>query len=459
MGTGHSHGSSAGDATVEPQLSPGLSRALLVGVVVAVLGTLAGMVLLRPSGSLPGGAEILGPPATLIDARVEQATTVPCQGTSPEESIDCQLVTLRLLEGPDEGDTTTLEQAQGPGTPKLLQDDEIVVGLTDGTYYFADFQREQPMVWLAVIFAAAVLLLGRWRGARALAGLAISVAILLFFVLPAILDGQSPLAVSLVGASAVMLVSIYLVHGFGHRTTVAVLGTLVSLLLTGVLALVFVALTQLTGLSSEEAVFLQVSAEQINLQGLLLGGIIIGSLGVLDDVTVTQVSAVWEIHGAHPGRSVVEVYRSALRIGRDHIASTVNTLFLAYAGASLPLLILFRQSQRPVGDVLTGETVAIELVRTLVGSIGLVASVPITTALAAVVATGQRPELPAWLRRGGTPEGNERTYRAGGKAKAAKAPKAPKSPKPIKERKLRRPRAEEEWRRPFDQDLLDDPDG
>jgi uncharacterized membrane protein len=203
-------------------------------------------------------------------------------------------------------------------------------------------------------------------------------------VLPSILDGNSAIAVALVGSSLIMLIALYLSHGYNPRTTTAVVGTVASLLLTGALALVFVAATKLTGLASEEAVFLQISAEQVNLRGLILGGIIIGSLGVLDDVTVTQVSAVWELHLANRTMPARELYRAALRIGRDHIASTVNTLVLAYAGAALPLLILFVEVERGFGDVITGEVVAIEVVRTLVGSIGLVASVPITTALAAV---------------------------------------------------------------------------
>jgi uncharacterized membrane protein len=186
----------------------------------------------------------------------------------------------------------------------------------------------------------------------------------------------------------VMFVALYLAHGFNVRTTTAVLGTLCSLLLTGILAVIFMGTTRLTGLASEEAAFLQISAEQVNLEGLLLGGIIIGTLGVLDDVTVTQASAVWELHLANPSFGIKELYASAVRIGSDHIASTVNTLVLAYAGASLPLLILFSLSSRPLADLITTELVAVEIVRTLVGSIGLVASVPITTFLAATVTTG-----------------------------------------------------------------------
>jgi len=255
-------------------------------------------------------------------------------------------------------------------------------------FYFADYQRDLPLLLLGLIFAVAVVALGRWRGLRALGALGASLAVLVVFVLPAILQGSSPVAVAIVGSAVIMTVALFMSHGINVRTASALLGTLVSLGLTGILALVFVGATQLTGLASEEAVYLQVSAERINLQGLILAGIIIGSLGVLDDVTVTQASAVWELRKANRSWGFSELYRPAVRIGRDHIASTVNTLVLAYAGASLPLLVLFTQAERPLVEVAGGEVVATEIVRTLVGSIGLVASVPITTALTALALVG-----------------------------------------------------------------------
>jgi uncharacterized membrane protein len=184
-----------------------------------------------------------------------------------------------------------------------------------------------------------------------------------------------------------MFVVLYLAHGFNGRTTIALLGTLGSLALTAVLAELFVGVTHLTGASSEEAVYVQVLNNRIQLSGLLLGGILIGSLGVLNDVTVTQASAVWEIHLANPSRRMVDLWRSGMRVGRDHIASVVYTLVLAYAGAALPLLLIFSVSRQTVGSILTSDVVAEELVRTLVGSVGLVASVPVTTALAAFVVT------------------------------------------------------------------------
>ena len=184
--------------------------------------------------------------------------------------------------------------------------------------------------------------------------------------------------------TAIALTALYLAHGVSARTTTAVLGTLCSLAVVGILSALFVDLTRLTGLADEEATFVQVFAAQVDLRGLLLGGFVIGALGVLDDVTVTQVSAVWELKRADPGSGFGDLYGAALRIGRDHIASTVNTLVLAYVGASLPLLVVYQLAGSGLRDVLTNEVVAQEVVRTLVGSIGLVAAVPITTALAAV---------------------------------------------------------------------------
>ena len=293
------------------------------------------------------------------------------------------------------------EVALGPGVPTLRAGDRVVVGRavepTTGkvSYYFADYQRARPLLLLALVFAVVVVGVARWRGLAALIGLGAAWLVLVRFVLPAILNGRSPVAVALVGSSVIMFVVLYLAHGFSSRTTTALLGTLASLALTGLLAAVFVAGTHLSRLGSDEATYLQTLAGNISWSGLILGGIVIGSLGVLNDVTVTQASAVWELHHANPTRGARALFASAMRIGRDHIASTVYTLVLAYAGAALPLLILFTLANQPFSRVLTGELLAEEVVRTLVGSIGLVASVPITTALAALVVTGsvQRPGL------------------------------------------------------------------
>jgi len=190
-----------------------------------------------------------------------------------------------------------------------------------------------------------------------------------------------------------MFAVLYLTHGFSARTSVAVLGTLLALAVIGGLGTLFAALASLTGLDDQTANLIASLGTGVDARGLLLAGVVIGALGVLDDVTVTQTSAVWELRRANPGLGAPALFGAAMRIGRDHVASAVNTLVLAYAGASLPLMLLFSLSGRDLGDVLTSQDVATEIVRTLVGSIGLVASVPITTGLAAVVAS--REEVPA----------------------------------------------------------------
>ncbi len=373
-----------------------VSRLLFVAVAPLAVATVAGLVLLWPSGETLR-SESLGPPAELVDAVVVSDEQMPCEGGPSRLASACHLTTVRITEGLDAGLERTLEMFEGPGQPRLEAGDPIVLGRTADAggveYYFADFQRRIPLVWLAVLFAAVVVAVGRIRGLAALGGLVVTFLLLIEFVLPAVLEGSSPLAVAIVGSAAMMFVLLYLAHGFNSQTTTALLGTLVSLVLTGLLAALFVDAGRLISVGTEETAFLQVSAAQVNLQGLLLGSIIIGSLGVLNDVTVTQASAVWALRSADPTAGPATLYRSAMRIGRDHIASTVDTLVLAYAGASLPLLLLFTLASRPLADVITGELVAQEIVRTMVGGIGLAASVPLTTGLAALVAG--RGEVPA----------------------------------------------------------------
>jgi uncharacterized membrane protein len=217
------------------------------------------------------------------------------------------------------------------------------------------------------------------------------------FIAPAILDGESPLAVAVVGAMAVMLVTISLAHGLGAKSLAAIVGTAASLLLVAGLASVFTELTHLTGLSSEEATLLQFQGFKVDFQGLLLAGIVIGALGVLDDVTVSQASTVMALRAANPNLGFGELYRRALVVGRDHVSATVNTLVLAYVGSSLPILLIFSSGDLGLVDAINVELVAKEVVATLVGSIGLIAAVPLTTAMASLLAGG----LPADSLRAG----------------------------------------------------------
>jgi uncharacterized membrane protein len=363
-------------------------RLLTLALLPFVAGTVVGLIVLWPAHQHHRTVRTLGTPAQLVNATVTDVQRASCSGAD----TPCITVTVDVTSGPDHGHSAYLpEMTLGPGVPTLHDGDKIVVGRTvDPTsghvdYYFDDYQRRTPMLLLAVVFAVLVVGVARWRGLAALVGLGLTALVIVRFVIPSILEGNSPVQVALVGSAAIIFVVIYVAHGFNPRTTTALLGTVASLALTAGLAALFVAATHLTGLSSDETTSLQSTLGNVPLQGLILAGVIIGSLGVLNDVTVTQASAVWEIHEANPARAVRDLYRSGMRVGRDHIASTVYTLVLAYAGASLPLLILFSLSQQHVVNVLTDDLVGQEIVRGLVGSVGLVASVPLTTALAAIV--------------------------------------------------------------------------
>jgi uncharacterized membrane protein len=309
--------------------------------------------------------------------------------------LDCRKLRFELTSGPDTGKEFEIDEGGG-GTPlDVSPGDAIRVVRTEQSadapgippYSFVDVDRRSAMLWLAIAFVAIVALLGRRRGVMALVGLAASLAVVAVFVVPAILDGRPPLAVALAGSVAVMLVTIALAHGVGAKSMAAALGTAASLALTVGLALLFTELTHLTGLSSEEARLLNATAGGVSFQGLVLAGMVIGALGVLDDVTVSQASAVMALRRANPAQRLGELYRGALDVGRDHVAATVNTLVLAYAGASLPILLVFSVGGTPFGDAVNGEAVAEQIVATLVGSIGLIAAVPITTALAALLAS------------------------------------------------------------------------
>lgn len=409
----HTHG---GDHAAD-LAPPRVRRALFGALAVVAVATVVGLVLLWPDGEVGVETET-GFAVELVDATVERVELVPCSGVGDAGSVRCELISSRVTSGPTDGDTATFELFPTASNPRIQRGDRIVLSYTAGApdeiaYQFADFQRTSPLLVLAAVFAVAVVLLAGRKGVRALLGVGVSLVVIVAFLLPALLTGRSPLLLALVATSAIALTSLLLAHGANERTAVAILGTLASLALTGVLALVFVEMTRLTGLASEEATLLRASTGVIDFQGLLLAGILVGALGVLDDVTVTQVSAVWELKLADPEFGPADLYRRAVRIGRDHIASVVNTLALAYAGASLPLLLLFTQASRSFGEVVSGEAVAVEVVRTLVGSIGLVAAVPLTTGLAAVVIAGAAgPAGPAGAGSGTSEPGARAARRA-----------------------------------------------
>lgn len=370
-----------------------------LGLLVAVLTAIC-MVVLWPTED--PGVE-LGP-ALNADAETGAVMGIeeyPCSGFQTDT---CRRIEVEVRSGPDQGATTTLELGLSALDPELSPGDEIRIAPQVGPngepasdpsgaplYTLTDFERRTPMLWLVLAFAALVILFGRLRGALSLVGLLASLALVVLFIVPAILAGEPPLAVAIVGALAIMFVTIPLAHGMGPKGLAAMLGTGASLLLTAGLAALFAEVTHLTGLSSEEATLLQLNDATVSLQGLLLAGIVIGALGVLDDMTVSQASTVMALRAANPGQGMRQLFSSGLRVGRDHVSATVNTLVLAYVGASLPVLLVFTSGAVPFIDAANVEAVAKEIVATLVGSIGLIAAAPITTALAAFLAVHLPP--------------------------------------------------------------------
>lgn len=380
---GHSH--------LDPSsLHPLAGRYLWGAVLVCALTTLVSVVVLWPRGTDGDASDPLLLEADTIRAEVVEVALRPCSYNPLDR---CRLVEFEMRDGPYAATTGAIEESLPNGFLDV-GDNILVIAFTtesgDPAFSFYDYQRDSAMTWLVALFVVAVLLLGRWRGLGAIAGLAFSLLIIVVFTLPALLDGSNSLAVALSTAASIAFAALFLAHGPGLATAVALVSTFASLVITAALAALFVGATHLTGLADDTSLMLGGIADGIDARGILLAGIVIGALGVLDDVTVTQVSAVCELKRVQPELSVRGLVAPALRIGRDHISSTVNTLFLAYAGAALPLLLLFTEAQQGLRGVTTREVVATEIVRALVGSIGLVASVPIATWLAAVVVSADR---------------------------------------------------------------------
>src|SRR5215203_976717 len=375
------------------QSTTGRYRVLLAVVGLIAVAVLAGAVVLWPRGELarPAGAGQADSTRS-VSATLTKVVRLNCEEADPgvPGSI-CIKATARLADGRQVSFDTTDPTG---GMFRAGQRVQLAVAEQPGqppTYYIQDLERGRPMLVLMALFVGAVIAFGRWQGIRSLLGLGLSFLVIISFVVPSILRGHSPVAVAVTGAMAIMLISLYLSHGLGPKTTAAVVGTALALGLTAALAIVFVAAASLTGLTSEDALSANFVVGGLSLRGLLLAGIIIGGLGVLDDVTMSQASLVTELHQANPTAGMAALVGSALRVGRDHIAATVNTLFSAYAGAALPLLILFVTGQDSLGTVATTEIVAVEVVRALCGSVGLIAAVPLTTILAALVATEEPP--------------------------------------------------------------------
>ncbi len=360
-------------------------------VAVAIFVLLAAISSRSTPGSTP--SELAAGESETLRAQVAQVLE---QGMVEQGGFEqpYQILRLRITEGPARGQEVTVEHGFLGFTNEsrmFRSGDRVLLDHTrtvDGGdfYLITDFVRTGPLVWLTLFFVAATILLSGWQGARSILGMGISLVIIVAFIVPQILNGGNPVTTAIVGSVVMMGISLYLVYGWKAKTHVAVAGLFASLVFAGLLAVWFVGWARLSGFGSEEASFLQVAGVQLDPRGLLLAGIIIGSLGALDDIAVGQSSAIFELSKANPDLTGRQLFQHGMVIGRDHIAAMVNTLLLAYVGAALPYLLMFSVYTEPLGMTLNREIIAEEIVRTLVGSLGLLAGVPFTSLIAALTA-------------------------------------------------------------------------
>ncbi len=408
MGHSHSHATEdQGPPSAETLAARRKANLLLAAILLPItVLTLIGMIALWPSGDRTGVA-VTDPYATAPGVTFDVGTvqrvaieTCPSSAAAVEAGAEAQECMVAYTQ-PEAGGSplqveVTPEIAQSRGVEagdkiRYLNLSEIMPD-QPGTFIFVDFVRSIPIVLLAVLYAVVVVSVARWRGFRAMLGLVGGFIVMAQFILPGLVEGKPPLLLGLIGSIVIMVGVLYFAHGFSARTSTALLGTLFGLGITAVMSAWATDAAYLTGVGDEDTYQLVNMGGQMSLSGIIMCGLIISGLGVLNDVTITQSSAVWEMYELAPGASAKRLFTGAMRVGRDHIASTVYTIAFAYAGAALPVLILVSLYERPLFDTLTSGELAEEIVRTLVGSIGLVLAIPVTTLIAVLVvkATGIR---------------------------------------------------------------------
>jgi uncharacterized membrane protein len=384
-------------AGAQPATPPWL-RLTLAGVVLLIAAvTAVGMWVLRPTGeggpvtrssSVPGVEYLHGQVRSIAPLDCDSFGAPDSATKQPTAGAKCGRASVLLTSGSEKSQSVTVDLP--PDARKAGTGTQIIVlkvpGEGEGSpYTFYDVERGLPLALLAGAFALVVVIVARGRGLRSLLGLALAGAVVVKYLMPALLEGHSPVGLGLVTSSAIMIVVLYVAHGVSARTTTALLGTFAGLAITAGVGALAVATAHLSGVSSDDNAALQQVAQQIDLRNLLTCGIILAGLGILNDVTITQSSAVWELYEAAPNTPALKLYRQAMRIGRDHIASTVYTVVFAYAGAALPVLLLISLVDQPMARVLTSSDIGEEIVRTMAGGIGLIMAVPATTALAVLV--------------------------------------------------------------------------
>lgn len=316
----------------------------------------------------------------VIEIIEEENRLIP--GTETEHLY--QTISVEVLSGPEKGETITIENDYlelDKGDKfyfnhyKYINEEEV--------YAVTTIDRREALLFFVLLFVAAVVVLGGWQGVRSLTALVGSFIAIFYVLLPGLLAGWNPLLISFVVASVILAAAIFFTHGLNRESAVAYFGTMFAVFLTGILAIIAVYMCDLSGFVSDESVYLNFNtAGTLDFTGLLLGAIIIGVLGVLDDIAVTQAAVVSELYNSNANLSRREVYRRALRVGKEHVGALVNTLVLAYTGVSLPLLLYFSQSTISFWSLINSEVFATEIIRTVVGSIGLIMTVPIVTGLA-----------------------------------------------------------------------------
>jgi uncharacterized membrane protein len=394
---GHSHAAPSGPPSTDALATRRRANRLLAAILIPLaLVTLVGMALLWPTGGNED-VEIGNPYATAVGGgfqigTVESTTVAPClyPSANAPEGQTCVVTSLVTDRGADHVSVEVPPEIGREVTVKVGDRIRFIdlgerAESPEARYSFIDFVRTVPMGILAAVYALVVILVARWRGLRALLGLFGAYLVVANFILPGLVEGKPPLLLGLVGSSVIMIAVLYFAHGFSARTSTALLGTIFGLVTTSLLAAWATGAANLTGLNDDADYTLAYATDSISLSGILLCGLIISGLGVLNDVTITQSSAVWEMHELAPESSARRLFAGAMRVGRDHIASTVYTIVFAYAGAALPLLILLSLQDRPFLETISSGELAEEIVRTLVGSIGLVLAIPVTTAIAVLV--------------------------------------------------------------------------
>jgi len=404
MGAGHSHGSHRagrggdGEAALEVPRGPRLT--LLTSLAVAGIAALIGLVLLWPDGAeverITEDVSFAAPGVTFPTATVD-SIHAPCTSAEIGSDSDCGRIEITVSDGAGKGDQATIQVSPQVVDSGLAAGDTVRLqripgdGGADPTYTYFGTERGGPVLVLLLVFVVLVLVVARWRGLFALIGLAFSGLVIWRFVLPALLTGGSGVAVALTAAALIMFVVLYTTHGFSLRTSAALAGTLVGVLVTAGIGILATSATRLNGVADEQAGILSALVGDLSFQELFACAAIVAGLGVLNDVTITQSSAVWELRAASPSMGRAELFASGMRIGRDHIASTIYTIVFAYAGTALAVLLILRLYGLPWDVLLTTEDITQEIVRTLASSIGLVLAVPLTTGIATLVVARAEP--------------------------------------------------------------------